>query len=72
MAGYALWLCNTLATLERLMERVFAGLVWHGSSSCTATTYRRNAERGMLDGKVTGHTPSNCIEGFTASAKGES
>ena len=31
-----------------------------------------NAERGMLDGKVTGHTPSNCIEGFTASAKGES
>ena len=30
MAGYALWLCNTLATLERLMERVLAGLVWHG------------------------------------------
>ena len=26
----ALCLCNTLATLERLMERVLAGLVWHG------------------------------------------
>ena len=30
MAGYDLCFCNAPATFERLMERVLAGLVWHG------------------------------------------